>query len=160
LRPWSDVAEGAAGNTGDVSKTVDAARVARAALENVCSGNLDDVACHYHPEFVDHVNGSTFHGHEGVRKSVAFYETLLDDLQFAVNDQVTEGDKVASRFTMTGSREGRKIELHGIVISRLEDGLIIEDFAVSDSLELMRQLGPRRLLTLVLKDWRALLSHR
>ena len=140
---------------------VDAARIARDALELVCSGkDTDAVACHYHPEFVDHVNGTTLHGHEGVRKSVAFYESLLDDVQFTVDDQVTEGDKVASRFTMTGTRDGRRIELHGIVISRFQDGLIIEDFAVSDSLELMRQLGPRRLVTLVVKEWRALLSHR
>lgn len=144
-----------------MSDAVDTARIARDALELVCSGkDADAVACHYHPEFVDHVNGSTFHGHEGVRKSVAFYEALLEDLQFTVDDQVTEGDKVASRFTMRGTREGRTIELHGIVISRFRDGLIIEDFAVSDSLELMRQLGPRRLLTLVVKEWRTLLSHR
>jgi predicted ester cyclase len=144
-----------------MSDAVDTARIARDALEVVCSGkDPDAVACHYHPEFVDYVNGSTFQGHEGVRKSVAFYEALLDDLQFTVDDQVTEGDKVASRFTMTGTRDGRRIELHGIVISRFQDGLIIEDFAVSDSLKLMRQLGPRRLLILIAKEWRALLSHR
>jgi len=73
---------------------------------------------------------------------------------------VTEGDKVASRVTMSGTRSGRAIELHGIVISRFEDGLIIEDYAVSDSLELLRQLGPRRAFMLVVKEWRALLSHR
>lgn len=144
-----------------MSEAVDPARIARDALELVCSGeDADAVVCHYHPEFVDHVNGSTFHGHEGVRKSVAFYEVLLDDLRFTVDDQVTEGDKVASRFTMSGTRSGRGIELHGIVISRFEDGLIIEDYAVSDSLELIRQLGPRRAFMLVVKEWRALLRHR
>lgn len=135
--------------------------MARDALEVVCSGNDPEaVSCHYHPDFVDHVNGSVFRGHEGVRKSVAFYETLLDDLQFTVDDQVSEGDKVASRFTMTGTRAGRRIELQGIVISRFKDGLIVEDYAVSDSLQLMRQLGLRRMLGLIVKDWRALLSHR
>jgi len=144
-----------------MSEAVDPARIARDALELVCSGkDAEAVVCHYHPEFVDHVNGSTFHGHEGVWKSVAFYEVLLDDLRFTVDDQVTEGDKVASRFTMSGTRSGRAIELHGIVISRFEDGLIIEDYAVSDSLELLRQLGPRRAFMLVVKEWRALLSHR
>lgn len=139
----------------------ESADIARRALEVVCSGrDPDTIPHHYHPGFVDHVNGATFHGHDGVRSSIAFYETLLDDLQFTVDDQVTEGDKVASRFTMTGTRAGRGITLHGIVISRFEDGLIIEDFAVTDSLELIRQLGVRRLVTLLLTDWRALLAHR
>jgi predicted ester cyclase len=144
-----------------VPETPDTAHTARRALEVVCSGQ-DPAAIpdHYHRQFVDHVNGTTLRGHDGVRKSVAFYETLLENLQFTVDDQVTEGDKVASRFTMRGTRDGRQIALHGIVISRFEDGLIIEDFAVTDSLELVRQLGTRRLLTLLVKDWRALLAHR
>ena len=42
-----------------MSDAVDTARIARDALELVCSGkDADAVACHYHPEFVDHVNGS------------------------------------------------------------------------------------------------------
>ena len=144
-----------------MSRSTDIGLVARRALEVVCSGqDPEGVAGTYHQEFVDHVNGATFHGHDGVRRSVAFYETLLDDLQFTVDDQVTEADKVASRFTMRGTRQGRAIALHGIVISRFKDGLIIEDFVVTDSLELMRQLGLRRLLTLLAKDWRAILAHR
>ena len=36
------------------------------------------------------------------------------------------------------------------VISRIEDGEIVEDWAASDNLDVMRQLGPWRLLLLVI----------
>jgi ubiquinone/menaquinone biosynthesis C-methylase UbiE len=41
--------------------------------------------------------------------------------------------------------------LGGIVISRFEDNRIIEDWAASDTMELVRQLGPRRALQLAIK---------
>src|SRR5256885_12204222 len=107
---------------------------ARRALEEVCSGkDLDGIASVYHPDFVDHVNRLEYHGHEGARRSVALYLELFPDLRFEVDEQITEGDRVASRWTLHGTHRGRTIELWGIVISRFDDGRIIEDWAASDS---------------------------
>ncbi len=132
--------------------TADQTETARHALEEVCSGkNLDGIPRDYHPDFVDHVNRLTYHGHDGARRSVALYLELFPDLSFTVEDQVSEGDKVASRWTLTGTHRGRKVELRGIVISRFEHGRIIEDWAASDTLELVRQLGLRRTLQLAVK---------
>jgi predicted ester cyclase len=125
---------------------------ARRALEEVCSGrdlgSLPDV---YHPQFVDHVNALEYRGHEGARRSVALYMALFPDLQFVVEDQVSEGDRVASRWALHGTHRGRQVRLTGIVISRFQDGLIIEDYAASDTMELVRQLGVWRSLLLALK---------
>jgi ubiquinone/menaquinone biosynthesis C-methylase UbiE/predicted ester cyclase len=130
----------------------DPTETARRALEEVCSGrNLDGIPRDYHPDFVDHVNRFTYRGHDGARQSVALYLTLFPDLRFDVDDQVTEGDKVASRWTLRGTHKGREVELRGIVISRFEDGRIIEDWAASDTSELIRQLGLRRALQLALE---------
>jgi SAM-dependent methyltransferase/predicted ester cyclase len=124
---------------------------ARRALEEVCSGRkLDEIPRDYHPDFVDHVNRFTYRGYDGARQSVALYLALFPDLSFQVDDQVTEDDKVASRWTLRGTHKGRKVELRGIVISRFEDGRIIEDWASSDTLELVRQLGLRRTLQLAI----------
>src|SRR6266545_2884486 len=124
---------------------------ARRALEQVCSGrDLESIPRDYHPDFVDHVNRFTYLGHDGARQSVALYLALFPDLRFEVDDQVTEGDKVASRWTLHGTHRGRAVELRGIVISRFEDGRIIEDWAASDTLELVRQLGLRRTLQLAI----------
>jgi hypothetical protein len=57
---------------------------------------------------------------------------------------VSEADKVASRFTLHGTHRGRAVALQGIVISRFHDGRIIEDWAVTDTVEILRQLGPGR----------------
>jgi ubiquinone/menaquinone biosynthesis C-methylase UbiE/predicted ester cyclase len=132
---------------------------ARRALEEVCSGkDLDGIASVYHPDFVDHVNRLTYRGHDGARRSVALYLELFPDLRFDVDEQVSEGDRVASRWTLRGTHRGRSVELRGIVISRFEDGQIIEDWAASDTMELVRQLGLRRTLQLAVKHRKLLLD--
>jgi ubiquinone/menaquinone biosynthesis C-methylase UbiE/predicted ester cyclase len=130
----------------------DHTETARHALEEVCSGrDLNGIARDYHPDFVDHVNRFSYRGHEGARQSIALYLVLFPDLRFEVDDQVSEKDKVASRWTLRGTHKGREVELRGIVISRFEDGRIIEDWAASDTMELVRQLGLRRTLQLAAK---------
>jgi predicted ester cyclase len=135
-------------------------QTARRALEDVCSGrdlpSLPDV---YHPAFVDHVNALEYRGHEGAKQSVALYKALFPDLRFVVEDQVSEGDRVASRWTLHGTHRGRAVKLSGIVISRFSDGRIIEDYAASDTMELVRQLGVWRTLLLVAKERRLLFNR-
>jgi ubiquinone/menaquinone biosynthesis C-methylase UbiE/predicted ester cyclase len=139
----------------------DQTETARRALEEVCSGqDLDGISSVYHPDFVDHVNRVTYRGHDGARRSVALYLELFPDLRFDVDEQVSEGDRVASRWTLRGTHRGRKVELRGIVISRFEDGQIIEDWAASDTMELVRQLGLRRTLQLAVKHRKLLLDKR
>jgi predicted ester cyclase len=133
---------------------------ARRALEEVCSGRdlgaLPDV---YHADFVDHVNALEYRGHDGARRSVALYMSLFPDLRFEVEEQVSEGERVASRWTLHGTHRGRRVRLTGIVISRLQDGRIIEDHAASDTLELIRQLGLWRTILLILKHPRLVFNR-
>jgi predicted ester cyclase len=123
--------------------------VARTALEQVCArGDMELAPQCYAEDFADHVGSLEYHGLEGVRHSTALYRALFDDLTFEVLDQVAEGDRVASRFVLTGSNHGRRVRLWGIVISRLRDGRVVEDWSAFDGVELLRQLGV----------WRTLLS--
>lgn len=139
--------------------STDVAQRARLALENVCSGAaLDEVADYYDTEFVDHVNNKTYRGHDGVRESVSTYLRLFTGLRFEVVAQVTEGDRVASRFVVHGTHRGRQVRLTGIVISKVKDGKVVEDFAVTDTMELVRQLGWWRILLLAVTRPR-LLRH-
>ena len=108
--------------------------------------------------YVDHFNTMEFHGHEGIAKSVSLYRRLFSDLTFVVNEQVTEDDRVASRWTLRGTNRGRMVQLSGITISRLEDDRIVEDWGSTDSLELLRQLGIWRSLLMVATEWRLLLD--
>jgi predicted ester cyclase len=134
------------------------AEQARGAIENVCAGNLDLVREFYDPRFHDHVNTMEFRGHEGIAKSVSLYRRLFADLRFVVDEQVTEEDRVASRWTLHGTNRGRAVSLGGITISRLEDGKIVEDWGFTDSLELVRQLGLWRSVLMALTEWRLLLE--
>ncbi|HEU0024266.1 MAG TPA: ester cyclase [Thermoleophilaceae bacterium] len=119
--------------------------VARTALERVCAtGNMDLAPSCYAHDFADHVGGLHYQGLDGVRRSTALYRALFDDLRIDVVDQVAEGDRVASRWLLTGTNRGRRVELSGITISRLRDGRIAEDWTALDSLELLRALGLRR----------------
>jgi ketosteroid isomerase-like protein len=135
------------------------ADVARRALEVACAGKapgaIEEV---YAPTFVDHVNSMIYRGTAGARRSVALYLELFPDLEFVVEEQVSEGDRVASRWALHGTHRGRRVRLWGIVISRLDGGQIVEDWAATDSLDLLRQLGFWRSLMLGLKHWRLLRS--
>jgi predicted ester cyclase len=125
---------------------------ARQAIEIVCSGDLSRIEEFYSPDFLDHINDMTFHGYEGGRESLAFYKTLFKDYRMGVEEQVTEGNRVASRWVLNGTYHGRAVALRGITISRLdEDGRTVEDRGHSDSLALIRQLGLTRTIILGLE---------
>jgi ketosteroid isomerase-like protein len=129
--------------------------LARDALERVCAGSDPTAAVGiYSPAFRDHVNGRNYLGHEGIRQSLALYQLVFrdGDLRIRVEDQVAAGNKVVSRWVAEGHNRGRPVKTWGIVISRIKDGEIAEDWAASDSLEIVRQLGIWRTLLLSV-DW-------
>jgi predicted ester cyclase len=106
----------------------------------VCArGDLDAGRRLYAADFIDHVNRLEFHGHEGIAKSVALYRAVFPDLAIRVDDQVTEGDRVVSRWTLEGTHHGRRVTLPGITISRFENDTIAEDWTVSDNAALLQQ---------------------
>jgi predicted ester cyclase len=136
----------------------DATDVARDALERVCSGSDPSAAVGvYSADFLDHVNARQYRGHDGIRRSLGLYQLVFSDgdLRIRVEDQVTEGARVASRWVAEGHNRGRPIRIWGIVISRVEDGEIVEDWAASDSLDVIRQLGPWRTLLLGIASLRS-----
>jgi len=59
---------------------------------------------------------------------------------------------VVSRWVAEGHNRGRPVQLWGITISQIADGEIVEDWSASDNLDVLRQLGVRRLLLLGV-DW-------
>jgi predicted ester cyclase len=133
----------------DRSNASDLAGHAKAALERVCSGaHLEAAPRYYSAAFVDHVNDLEFRGLAGARQSVEMYASVLSDLDIKVQEQVVQGDRVTSRFLVTGKSRGRSVRFGGITISRFEDGLIVEDWSVTDTLGLLRQLGPWRSILL------------
>jgi len=89
-------------------------------------------------------------GLEGLKDVLRGMRSAFPDLVFATEEQVSEGDKVASRFEWTGTHQGeflgvpatgRQVRVWGIVIDRLVEGRIKETRLIMDVFGLMMQLG-------------------
>jgi steroid delta-isomerase-like uncharacterized protein len=88
-------------------------------------------------------------GLTGLQDVLRSMRTAFPDLHFAVEEQIAEGDKVATRFEWTGTHRGefigvpatgRSVKVWGVVIDRLVEGRIKETRIIMDMLGLMMQL--------------------
>lgn len=102
--------------------------------------DLDAIADIYAEDYVYHgPEGIEMRGLEALRTFAASILAASDDRRAVVEQQVVEGDLVVTRFTSQGRHTGpfRGVEptgnvwtTEGIVISRIEDGRIAEDWEV------------------------------
>ena len=86
----------------------------------------------------------------GFTRDLALLRQAFPDARLTIEDILTDGDKLADRYTISGTHAqpflgipatGRKIHLAGISIGRIAGGKIAERWAVTDQLGLLRQLG-------------------
>jgi steroid delta-isomerase-like uncharacterized protein len=113
--------------------------------------NLDILDEVYAPDFVWHDPDQDIRGHEEARQFVTMYKTAFPDLSATVEDEIAEGDKVVTRWTIRGTHQGeteefgpatgRQVELEGITIHRFEGGKIVEEWNRYDNLSALQQLG-------------------
>lgn len=97
-----------------------------------------------------------FQGRDGVRQSVELYTKVLSDLQLVVEEQLMEGDRVTSRSVVSGKAVGKEVRFNGITISRFSDGMIVENWSVTDTLIMLRQVGLWRALFVAFRQWKEL----
>jgi steroid delta-isomerase-like uncharacterized protein len=78
------------------------------------------------------------------------FAVAFPDAQIAIEGSVSEGDLVASRWTITGTHRGefqgvlatgRQIVMPGVDFSRVVDGKIAEHWSQFDVVGVMQQLG-------------------
>ncbi|HUU74912.1 MAG TPA: ester cyclase [Methanoregulaceae archaeon] len=89
-------------------------------------------------------------GPDGLKQYVTAFRTAFPDLHITFEDQVAEGDNVATRITLRGTHKGelagipatgREVKITSISIDRLEAGKFVETHISSDTLGLLQQLG-------------------
>jgi steroid delta-isomerase-like uncharacterized protein len=89
-------------------------------------------------------------GPEEVKRFMGEFRQAFPDFHSTVEDQIAEGDKVVTRWTMRGTHEGEfrgmpptgnKLEITGIGIFRFSEGKVVESWDNFDQLGMMRQLG-------------------
>jgi steroid delta-isomerase-like uncharacterized protein len=86
---------------------------------------------------------------EAIEKAKRLHRAF-PDISFSVKELIAIGDKVISRYTLRGTQQGEfagipatgnKVEISGIMISRIENGKIVEEKEEWDMLGFMQQLG-------------------
>ena len=89
-------------------------------------------------------------GLDGLKDILRAMRTGFPDLVFSTLEQISEGDKVASRFEWTGTHKGtflgipptgKAVRVWGIVIDRLVEGRIKETRIIMDTMGMLMQLG-------------------
>jgi steroid delta-isomerase-like uncharacterized protein len=127
--------------------------LARRVIEQMFNeGNLDMADELLAPGYVDHDPSlpEDVHGPEGFKEYVGMYRAAFPDLHVQIEDQLAEGDRVATRWTGTGTHNGelagitptgKQVTVPGMEIVRIANGKLIEGWEGYDSGTLMRQLG-------------------
>jgi predicted ester cyclase len=81
---------------------------------------------------------------------VSTYRAAFPDARITVEQQLAEGDLVATRWSGRGTHDGelmgvsptgKQVTVSGLTISRLEGGKIVEEFQNWDTLGMLQQLG-------------------
>lgn len=90
------------------------------------------------------------HGPEGLKTFIGNFRDAFPDIQIKIEDMVADAEKVAVRFTATGSHKGnglgfaatgRQIKVTGMTIIQIADGMMIHGWNNWDQLGMMQQLG-------------------
>jgi predicted ester cyclase len=115
------------------------------------------------PDIINHGPGvPPVSGTEGIKRQAALLRAAMPDLEVVLNDQVAEGDRVASRWTGRGTHTGplnlpagpvaatgNAISFDEIRIDRHADGRIVESWWIPDRFTFWAQLGLLRLSGMV-----------
>jgi predicted ester cyclase len=119
--------------------------------EDVWNGDNPDTADDLvHEEYIVH-GRELAAGMQGPNRALASgTRGVSPDMTFTVDDTIAAGERVALRWTMTGTRRGptfgseptgREVELTAIEIDRFADGRLVETWTRSDQFGLIEQLG-------------------
>ena len=126
--------------------------IVRRAVEEPWKGSLDVIDELIATQYIGHdpANPEPLRGPAGVKEFISTYRAAFPDARITVEQQLAEGDLVATRWTGRGTHEGglmgitatgKSVTVSGLTISRLEGGKIVEEFQNWDTFGLMQQLG-------------------
>ena len=109
------------------------------------------------PDFVrydPYIEAGAVGGAQVVKENIVWFRNAFPDLTCTIEDQVAEGEKVVSRWTVRGTHQGvffgvagtgNWVEFTGIQIDRFgESSKFVEEWAEFDLLGAMRQMEAAR----------------
>jgi steroid delta-isomerase-like uncharacterized protein len=124
----------------------------REIFEETWQGDVNVVDRLVAPEYIGHdpSQPEPIRGIDGIKAFVEKFRESFSNTHITIEEQVGEGETVATRWTGRGTHTGeisgiaatgKDVTIAGTSISRLKDGKLIEDHTTWDSLGLFVQLG-------------------
>lgn len=111
----------------------------------MAKGQIDAIGEFFTPDYVAHLTDQDMTGgHDAIRKVLGMYRRAFPNLQVDVEILVEARDRVAWQRTLRGSHQGdfkgfpatgRRIVWRDMVTSRFRNGLIAEDWFITDLAE-------------------------
>ena len=130
----------------DISEAV----VRRFVNEVINNGDYSAMRELVHPNYVYRSPDQELVGPEALEGLFTAYRSGLPDLKTSIDELVASGDKVVISITLSGTHTGdlmgipatgRRLAVRGMVLSRLEDEKIVEEWEILDTLGMYEQLG-------------------
>ena len=125
--------------------------LARRSWEIVSQRNPDALEEVYAADSVLHEPDQDLRGLDEVKQYLSVYLSAFPDMSVAVEEVIAEGDKAVTRWTLRGTHRGevaefgpptgKRVELEGITIHRIDGDKIAEEWERYDNLSVLRQLG-------------------
>jgi steroid delta-isomerase-like uncharacterized protein len=112
------------------------------------TGDLELLEKFVAADYVEHTDG--FQGVEPFRQQVAAFRAGFPDLHVTIDDLLVEGDRFASRTTVTGTHTGdlmgmpatgQRISVEAVDIGRIENGQAKERWGGLNMYSMLTQLG-------------------
>ncbi len=117
---------------------------------DVTAQDLDAVRTYYHADAVYHAGSGDLTGREAIMSYYQGYYAGFPDFKGEVSMIVAEGDLVAHMAKVSGTNSGdflgipatgKFVSSSGMLMTRMRDGKIIEEWECFDYSDVMRQLG-------------------
>ena len=116
-------------------------------------GDVSGIETSVAADHADHGPDGIDVGRAHLIEELGEYRTAFPDLRMTFDDQISETDRVVTRWTATGTHlgpfqglpaTGRQARVSGIFINRVVGGQIIESWSSYDRLGLVQQLHSAR----------------
>ncbi len=124
--------------------------IVRRLFEEVMKGNLAIADELIVTDYAQHSVFGVPQGREGFKQFFMGFAAAAPDARYTIEDMIGEGDRVVSRFTLTGTQTGemqgipptgKQFNVTGIDIFRVVDSKIVEHWDAVDQLSMLQQLG-------------------
>jgi predicted ester cyclase len=126
--------------------------IVRRLLEEPWTGNLRVVDELIDAKYIgyDPAIPEPLRGPDGFKENVETYRAAYSNARITVDEQIAEGDKVATRWTGRGTHDGdlmgvsptgKKVTVSGLTFSRIANGKVVEQYTNWDTFGMMQKLG-------------------